>query len=99
MPILKEKIPLSFSGLGALAKLNKFDVIYIVDSDTSTLFMILLSLKFTFKKVKIIFAGHNPDFFHFLKARPQKNTFARRALLKLYRPVQKAVFLKYQICM
>jgi len=94
MPILKEKIPLSFSGLSALAKLNKFDVIYIVDPDTPILFMILLSLKFTRKKVKVIFSGHDPDFFRFLKARPQKNTFARRVLLKLYRPIQKAVLFK-----
>jgi len=94
MPIVKEKMPLSFSGLSALAKLNKFDVIYIVDPDTPILFMILLSLKFTRKKVKVIFCGQDPAFFRFLKARPQKNTPARRVLLKLYRPIQKAVLFK-----
>jgi len=91
IPISREKIPFSFSGLAALRNLGKFDSIYVTDSSVPTIFMILMYLKMKRARTKIIFGIHDPGF---LRNQPQKNTPARRMLLYLYRPIQKAILFK-----
>jgi len=91
IPILKERIPFSFSGLNVLSNLDTFDSIYITDPSVPTIFMILMYLKMKRAKKKIIFGVHDSGF---LRSQPQKNTLARRILLYLYRPIQKAILLK-----
>jgi len=91
IPILKERIPFSFSGLTVLRNLGTFDSIYVADPSVPTIFMILMYLKIKRAKTKIIFGIHDPGF---LRIQPQKNDPARRMLLYLYRPIQKAILFK-----
>jgi len=91
IPISKEKIPFSFSGLTVLRNLGTFDSIYVTDSSVPTIFMILMYLKMKRARTKIIFGIHDPGF---LKSQPQKNNLTRRILLDLYRPIQKAILFK-----
>ena len=91
IPILKERIPFSFSGLKVLSNLDTFDSIYVIDPSVPTIFMILICLKIKRAKTKIIFGIHDPGF---LRSQPQKNNFTRRILLYLYKPIQKAILFK-----
>jgi len=91
IPILKERIPFSFSGLNVLSNLDTFDSIYITDPSVPTIFMMLMYLKMKRAKKKIIFGIHDPGF---LRSQPQKNNLTRRILLYLYRPIQKAILFK-----
>jgi len=91
IPILKERIPFSFSGLKVLSNLDTFDSIYVTDPSVPTIFMILMFLKINRAKTKIIFGAHDPGF---LRSQPHKNALARRVLLYLYRPIQKAILFK-----
>ena len=91
IPILKERIPFSFSGLRVLSNLDTFDSIYVTDPSVPTIFMILICLKIKRAKTKIIFGIHDPGF---LRSQPQKNNFTRRILLYLYKPIQKAILFK-----
>jgi len=91
IPILKERIPLSFSGLKVLSKLNSFDSVYITDPSIPTIFMILTFLKLKKAKTKLIFGIHDP---RFLRDQPQKNNIFRKLLLHIYKPIQKVVLFK-----
>jgi len=91
IPILKERIPFSFSGLKVLSNLDTFNSIYIIEPSVPTIFMMLMYLKMKKTRTKIIFGIHDPGF---LRNQPQKNTSARRMLLYLYRPIQKAILFK-----
>jgi len=91
IPILKERVLFSFSGLTVLSNLNTFDSIYIIDPSVPIIFTILVYLKIKRAKTKIIFGIHDPGF---LRSQPQKNNFTRRILLYLYRPIQKAILFK-----
>ena len=91
IPILKERVPFSFSGLKVLSKLNTFDSIYITDPSIPTIFMILMFLKLKKAKTKLIFGAHDPGF---LRAKPQKNNIFRKILLRMYKPIQYAVLFK-----
>ena len=50
IPISKERLPLTLSGLSALTKLYKYKTIYITDPSAPTIFMILLYIRL--KKIK-----------------------------------------------
>jgi len=91
IPILKERVPFSFSGLKVLSKLNSFDSVYITDPSIPTIFMILIFLKVKKAETKIIFGVHDPGF---LRDQPQKNNIIRRLLLHIYKPIQEAVLFK-----
>jgi len=91
IPILKERVPFSFSGLKVLSKLNSFDSVYITDPSIPTILMILIFLKVKKAKTKIIFGVHDPGF---LRTQPQKNNIFRKILLHMYKPVQKVVLFK-----
>jgi glycosyltransferase involved in cell wall biosynthesis len=88
IPILEERIPLSFSGLRVLWSLSSFDAIYITDPSLPTIFMILLFLKIKHAKTKVIFGVHDPGF---LRSKPIVRSSIRNFLLKIYRPLQKVV--------
>jgi glycosyltransferase involved in cell wall biosynthesis len=88
IPILEERIPLSFSGLRVLWSLSSFDTIYIVDPSLPTIFMILLFLRVKHAKTKIIFGAHDPGF---LRSKPIIQSSIRSFLLKVYRPLRKVV--------
>jgi glycosyltransferase involved in cell wall biosynthesis len=88
IPILEERIPLSFSGLRVLWSLNGFETIYITDPSSPTIFMILLFLRIKHAKTKIIFGAHDPGF---LRSKPIIQSPIRSFLLKVYRPLQKVV--------
>ena len=91
IPILKERIPFSFSGLKILSNLDAFDSIYVTDPSVPTIFMMLMYLKMKRTRTKMIFGIHDPGF---LRIRPQKSNLSRRMLLYLYRPIQKAILFK-----
>jgi len=91
IPILKERIPFSFSGLRVLSNLDTFDSIYVTDPSVPTIFMMLMYLKMKRARTKIIFGVHDPGF---LRSQPQKNNLTRRILLYLYRPIQKVILFK-----
>lgn len=91
VPISKERLPLTLSGLSILKQLCKYDTIYITDTSASTIFMILLYKNLRKLKTKIIFGVHDPGF---LRIVPQENTFIKRLLLKLYSPIYKAILFK-----
>lgn len=91
IPISRERLPLTLSGLSVLNQLCKYDTLYIMDPSAPTIFMILLYTKFKKSKTKIIFGVHDPGF---LRIAPQENTFVKRLLIKLYAPIYKAVLFK-----
>ena len=91
IPISKERLPLTLSGLSVLKQLYKYNTIYIIDPSAPTIFMILLYMKFKKLKTKIIFGVHDPGF---LRIVPQENTFIKMLLLKLYSPIYKAILFK-----
>jgi glycosyltransferase involved in cell wall biosynthesis len=91
LPILKERLPLTISGISLLLELDKYDSIYITDPSMPTIFMILLFLKLRRAKAKVIFGVHDPGF---LRDMPQKNNLLRRFLLKFYKPIYKLVLFK-----
>lgn len=91
IPILKERLPLTLSGLSMLKQLWKCNTIYIVDPSVPTIFIILIYTKFKKQKPKIIFGAHNPGF---LKMTQKENTSIKKLLLKFYAPIYKAVLFK-----
>ena len=91
IPISRERLPLTLSGLSVLNQLCKYDTLYIMDPSAPTIFMILSYTKFKKSKTKIIFGVHDPGF---LRIAPQENTFVKRLLIKLYAPIYKAVLFK-----
>ncbi len=91
LPILKERLPLTISGISLLLELDKYDSIYITDPSMPTIFMILIFLKLRRAKTKVIFGVHDPGF---LRDVPQKNNLLRRFLLRFYRPIYKLVLFK-----
>lgn len=91
IPILKERLPLTLSGLFMLKQLCKYNTIYIVDPSVPTIFIILIYIKFKKQKPKIIFGAHNPGF---LKRISQENTSIKKLLLKFYSPIYKTVLFK-----
>jgi glycosyltransferase involved in cell wall biosynthesis len=88
IPISKERIPLTLSGLHVLSNLSNFDSIYITDPSIPTIFMILSSLRVKHAKTKVIFGVHDPGF---LRSKPIIQSSIRSSLLKVYRPLQKVV--------
>ena len=91
IPISKERLPLTLSGLSVLKQLYKYNTIYIIDPGAPTVFTILLYIKFKKLKTKIIFGVHDPGF---LRTVPQENTFIKKLLLKFYSPIYKAILFK-----
>ena len=91
VPISKERLPLTLSGLSVLKQFYKYNAIYITDPSASTIFMILLYTKFKKLQTKIIFGAHDPGF---IRIAPQENKFFKRLLLKFYAPIYKAIFFK-----
>lgn len=91
IPISKERLPLTLSGLSVLKQLYKYNTIYITDPSAPTIFMILLYTKFKKLKTKIIFGVHDPGF---LRTVPQENIFIKKLLLKFYLPIYKAILFK-----
>lgn len=91
IPIIKERVPLSFSGFRMLSKLGDYDSIYITDPSMLTILFILLFLKLKKSKTKIVFGVHEPGF---LRKTPNKATKLRLIFLKIYRPLYKRVMFK-----
>ena len=91
IPISKERLPLTLSGLSMLRQLCNYDTIYIIDPSAPTIFMILLYIKLRKLKTKIIFGVHDPGF---IRIAPQENIFAKKLLLKFYAPIYKAILFK-----
>ena len=91
IPISKERLPLTLSGLSDLTQLYKYKTIYIIDPSAPTIFMILLYIRLKKLKTKVIFGAHNSGF---LRTLPQENTFSKRLLLKIYAPIYKAILFK-----
>ena len=91
IPISKERLPLTLSGLSMLNQLCRYDTLYITDPSSPVIFMILLYIKLRKLKTKVIFGAHDPGF---LRINPQENTFVRRLLLKFYTPIYKLILFK-----
>ncbi|MEM4067946.1 MAG: glycosyltransferase, partial [Candidatus Micrarchaeaceae archaeon] len=91
IPISKERLPFTKSGLKILSKINLFDTLYIIDTSLPLLILILLILKLKRSKTKIILGLHDPGF---MRKSPYVNSFIRKFLLKIYLPIQKLVIFK-----
>ena len=91
IPISKERLPMTLSGLSILNQLYKYDSVYIMDPSSPTIFMILMSIKLRRFETKIIFGVHEPGF---LRIVPQENKFVKRLLLKFYAPIYRAILFK-----
>jgi glycosyltransferase involved in cell wall biosynthesis len=88
IPLSKERIPLSLSGLHMLFNLSNFDSVYVTDPSIPTIFMVLLFLRVKRAKTKVIFGVHDGGF---LRSKPIIQSSIRSFLLKIYRPLQKVV--------
>jgi glycosyltransferase involved in cell wall biosynthesis len=88
LPLSKENIPLSLSGLRMLWNLSDFDSLYLTDLSVPAIFIVLLFLRIKNAKTKIIFGLHIPGL---LRNKPMIQSFIRSFLLKVYRPLQKVV--------
>ena len=93
LPVSKERIPLTVSGVRILSKLHTYNSIYVMDTTAPTLFMILLFLRLKQSRAKVILGIHDPGFMRII---PQKDTFMRRIMLRLYRPIYKRVVFAVQ---
>ena len=91
IPISKERLPLTLSGLSILNQLCKYDTIYIIDPSVPLIFMVLTSTGLKRHGPKIIFGAHDPSF---LKTTSQENTFIKRLLIKFYVPISRAILFK-----
>jgi glycosyltransferase involved in cell wall biosynthesis len=89
LPLVRERLPFTLSGLRMLASLRDFDVIYNVDPSLFTnLYLIALS---RISGKKVIFGMHDPGV---LRDEPIQSTFLRRKLLGGYKLFRNFVFLK-----
>ena len=94
IPVSKERIPLTKTGILLLLKLYKYDLVYFIDSSTPLIFMILLFLNLKAAKTKVIFGAHDPSILGVFRVVPQENTFVKKMLLKFYAPICKAILFK-----
>ncbi len=86
MPLVNNRLPLTYTGLKTILRLKDFDVIYSMNS--SILTNAFVSLVSKMYKKRFIIGIHSPGF---LRETPVEPSFAKNIFIKLYNPVRNMV--------